>query len=255
MQPNVLTQNELKDFIFNGNKDLVTGHVVNVANLGEAPTSPSSGNSMSFEELKAFIEEPDLIWVNPPETLEHVYFPRETEQAIEGARPLEVILDEADTFIRSTVESVTDRIQAGDSTSVEEMTEGSSTISLVRLSNVTLPNGIFYMVDESGISPDVTPEDAALISELKQSVSETLVNYGDFAAETRSPYSLCAQLSSTLRRILNPEETRNGYTIDATHSFTYGANGSQTNGFSILVSVEIANDTDFHLIEFEIELN
>lgn len=255
MQPNVLTQNELKDFIFNGNKDLVTGHVVNIANLGEATSSPSPGNSMSFEELKAFIEEPDLIWVNPPETLEHVYFPRETEQAIEVARPLEVILDEADTFIRSTAESVTDRIQAGDSTSMEEMTEGSSTIPLVRFSHTTLPDGIFYMIDESGISPDITPEDAALISELKQSVSETLANYGDFAAETRSPYSLCAQLSSTLRRILNPEETRNGYTIDATHSFTYGANGSQTNGFSILVSVEIANDADFHLIEFEIELN
>lgn len=245
MQPNVLTQNELKDFIFNGNKDLVTGHVVNVTNLGEAPTSPSSGNNMSFEELKAFIEEPDLVWVNPPEPLEHIYFPRENR--IEGASPVEVFTDEA--------ECITNMIRAGDSTSMEEMTEGSSAISLVRLSNVTLPNGIFYMVDESGISPDVTPEDAALISELKQSVSETLVNYGDFAAETRSPYSLCAQLSSTLRRILNLEETRNGYTIDATHSFTYGANGSQTNGFSILVSVEIANDADFHLIEFEIELN
>lgn len=245
MQPNVLTQNELKDFIFNGNKDLVTGHVVNVTNFGEATSSPSPGNSMSFEELKAFIEEPDLIWVNPPEPLEHIYFPRENR--IEGASPVEVFTDEAECIINM--------IRAGDSTSMEEMTEGSSTISLVRLSNVTLPNGIFYMVDESGISPDVTPEDAALISELKQSVSETLVNYGDFAAETRSPYSLCAQLSSTLRRILNPEETRNGYTIDATHSFTYGANGSQTNGFSILVSVEIANDADFHLIEFEIELN
>lgn len=245
MQPNVLTQNELKDFIFNGNKDLVTGQVVNVANLGEAPTSPSSGNNMSFEELKAFIEEPGLVWVNPPEPLEHIYFPRENR--IEGASPVEVFTDEA--------ECITNMIRAGDSTSMEEMAEGSSTISLVRLRNVTLPNGIFYMVDESGISPDVTPEDAALISELKQSVSETLVNYGDFAAETRSPYSLCAQLSSTLRRILNPEETRNGYTIDATHSFTYGANGSQTNGFSILVSVEIANDADFNQIEFEIELN
>lgn len=245
MQPNVLTQNELKDFIFNGNKDLVTGQVVNVANLGEAPTSPSSGNNMSFEELKAFIEEPDLVWVNPPEPLEHIYFPRENR--IEGASPVEVFTDDA--------EHITDIIRAGDSTSMEEMTEGSSTIPLVRLSHTTLPDGIFYMVDESGISPDVTPEDAALISELKQSVSETLVNYGDFAAETRSPYSLCAQLSSTLRRILNPEETRNGYTIDATHSFTYGANGSQINGFSILVSVEIANDADLHLIEFEIELN
>lgn len=245
MQPNVLTQNELKDFIFNGNKDLVTGQVVNVANLGEAPTSPSSGKNMSFEELKAFIEEPDLVLVNPPEPLEHIYFPRENR--IEGASPVEVFTDEA--------EHIADLIRAGDSTSMEEMTEGSSTIPLVRLSHTTLPDGIFYMVDESGISPDVTPEDAALISELKQSVSETLVNYGDFAAETRSPYSLCAQLSSILRRILNPEETRNGYTIDATHSFTYGANGSQTNGFSILVSVEIANDADFHLIEFEIELN
>lgn len=245
MQPNVLTQNELKDFIFNGNKDLVTGQVVNVANLGEAQTSPSSGNNMSFEELKAFIEEPDLVLVNPPEPLEHIYFPRENR--IEGASPVEVFTDEA--------EHIADIIRAGDSTSMEEMTEGSSTIPLVRLSHTTLPDGIFYMVDESGISPDVTPEDAALISELKQSVSETLVNYGDFAAETRSPYSLCAQLSSILRRILNPEETRNGYTIDATHSFTYGANGSQTNGFSILVSVEIANDADFHLIEFEIELN
>lgn len=245
MQPNVLTQNELKDFIFNGNKDLATGHVVNVANLGEAPTSPSSGNNMSFEELKAFIEEPDLVWVNPPEPLEHIYFPRENR--IEGASPVEVFTDEA--------ECITNMIRAGDSTSMEEMTEGSSTIPLVRFSHTTLPDGIFYMIDESGISPDVTPEDVALISELKQSVSETLVNYGDFAAETRSPYSLCAQLSSTLRRILNPEETRNGYTIDATHSFTYGANGSQTNGFSILVSVEIANDADFHLIEFEIELN
>ena len=245
MQPNVLTQNELKDFIFNGNKDLVTGHVVNVANLGEAPTSPSSGNNMSFEELKAFIEEPDLVWVNHPEPLEHIYFPRENR--IEGASPVEVFTDEA--------ECITNMIRAGDSASMEEMTEGSSTIPLVRFSHTTLPDGIFYMTDESGISPDVTPEDAALISELKQSVSETLVNYGDFAAETRSPYSLCAQLSSTLRRILNPEETRNGYTIDATHSFTYGANGSQTNGFSILVSVEIANDADFHLIEFEIELN
>lgn len=245
MQPNVLTQNELKDFIFNGNKDLVTGHVVNVANLGEAPTSPSSGNNMSFEELKAFIEEPYLVLVNPPEPLEHIYFPRENR--IEGASPVEVFTDEA--------ECITNMIRAGDSTSMEEMTEGSSTIPLVRFSHTTLPDGIFYMIDESGISPDVTPEDAALISELKQSVSETLANYGDFAAETRSPYSLCAQLSSTLRRILNPEETRNGYTIDATHSFTYGANGSQTNGFSILVSVEIANDADFHLIEFEIELN
>lgn len=250
MQPNVLTQNELKDFIFNGNKDLVTGQVVNVTNLGEAPTSTSSGNNMSFEELKAFIshpEESELIWANPPEPLEHISVPRDIEQVIEGASPVEVFTDEA--------ECITNMIRAGDSTSMEEMTEGSSTIPLVRLSNVTLPNGIFYMVDESGISPDVTPEDAALISELKQSVLETLVNYGDFAAETRSPYSLCAQLSSTLRRILNPEETRNGYTIDATHSFTYGANGSQTNGFSILVSVEIANDADFHLIEFEIELN
>lgn len=245
MQPNVLTQNELKDFIFNGNKDLITGHVVNVANLGEAPTSPSSGNNMSFEELKAFIEEPDLVWVNPPEPLEHIYFPRENR--IEGASPVEVFIDESGY--------IADLIRAGDSTSMEEMTEGSSAIPLVRFSHTTLPDGIFYMVDESGISPDVTPEDAALISELKQSVSETLVNYGDFAAETRSPYSLCAQLSSILRRILNPEETRNGYTIDATHSFTYGANGSQTNGFSILVSVEIANDADFHLIEFEIELN
>lgn len=245
MQPNVLTQNELKDFIFNGNKDLVTGHVVNVANLGEAPTSPSSGNNMSFEELKAFIEEPDLVWVNPPEPLEHIYFPRENR--IEGASPVEVFTDEA--------ECIANMIRAGDSTSMEEMTEGSSTIPLVRFSHTTLPDGIFYMIDESGVSPDITPEDAALISELKQSVSETLANYGDFAAETRSPYSLCAQLSSTLRRILNPEETRNGYTIDTTHSFTYGANGSQTNGFSILVSVEIANDADFHLIEFEIELN
>lgn len=245
MQPNVLTQNELKDFIFNGNKDLVTGHVVNVTDLGEAPTSPSSSGNMSFEELKAFIEEPDLVWVNPPEPLEHIYFPRENR--IEGASPVEVFTDEA--------ECIANMISAGDSTSMEEMTEGSSTIPLVRLSHTTLPDGIFYMVDESGISPDVTPEDSALISELKQSVSETLVNYGDFAAETRSPYSLCAQLSSTLRRILNPGETRNGYTIDATHSFTYGANGSQTNGFSILVSVEIANDADFHLIEFEIELN
>lgn len=233
MQPNVLTQNELKDFIFNGNKDLVTDQVVNVTALGEAPTPHSSGSNMSFEELKAFIEEPNLVWVNPPK--------------IAGTRPTEVFIDE--------LEHTGDLIRAGDSPSMEEMAEGSSTISLVRLSNVTLPNGIFYMVDESGISPDVTPEDAALISELKQSVSETLVNYGDFAAETRSPYSLCAQLSSTLRRILNPEETRNGYTIDATHSFTYGANGSQTNGFSILVSVEIANDADFHLVEFEIELN
>lgn len=255
MQPNVLTQNELKDFIFNGNKDLVTGHVVNIANLGEATSSPSPGNSMSFEELKAFIEEPDLIWVNPPETLEHVYFLRETEQAIEVARPLEVILDEADTFIRSTAESVTDRIQAGDSTSMEEMAEESSTISLVRLSNVTLPNGIFYMVDESGISPDVTPEDAALISELKQSVSETLSNCSEHATETRSPYLLSAQLNTVLGRILNPEETQNGYTIDVTHSFTYQENGERTNGFSILISSEIANDTDFNLIEFEIELN
>lgn len=233
MQPNVLTQSELKDFIFNGNKDLVTGHVVNVANLGEAPTSPFSGNNMSFEELKAFIEEPDPVWVNHPE--------------IDGTRPTGVFIDES--------EHITDLIRAGDSASIEEMTEGSSTIPLVRFSHTTLPDGIFYMIDESGVSPDITPEDAALISELKQSVSETLANYGDFAAETRSPYSLCAQLSSTLRRILNPEETRNGYTIDATHSFTYGANGSQTNGFSILVSVEIANDADFHLIEFEIELN
>lgn len=233
MQPNVLTQNELKDFIFNGNKDLVTGHVVNVTDLGETSASPSPGNNMSFEELKAFIEEPDIVWVNPHE--------------IEGASPVEVFTDEA--------EHITDTIRAGDSTSMEEMTEGSSTIPLVRFSHTTLPDGIFYMIDESGVSPDITPEDAALISELKQSVSETLANYGDFAAETRSPYSLCAQLSSTLRRILNPEETRNGYTIDATHSFTYGANGSQTNGFSILVSVEIASDADFHLIEFEIELN
>lgn len=233
MQPNVLTQNELKDFIFNGNKDLVTGHVVNTANLGEIQTSPSASNNMSFEELKAFIGEPNLVWVNPPE--------------IVGTRPTEVFIDES--------EHIGDLIRAGDSTSMEEMTDGSSTIPLVRLSHTTLPDGIFYMIDESGVSPDITPEDAALISELKQSVSETLANYGDFAAETRSPYSLCAQLSSTLRRILNPEETRNGYTIDATHSFTYGANGSQTNGFSILVSVEIANDADFHLIEFEIELN
>lgn len=249
MQPNVLTQNELKDFIFNGNKDLVTGHVVNITNLGEISTPPSSGSNMSFEELKAFIEEPNLVLVNPPELSEHVYFQREImpEPEIGGVRPTEVFIDES--------EHIGDLIRAGDSTSMEEMTEGSSTIPLVRLSHTTLSDGIFYMVDESGISPDVTPEDAALISELKQSVSETLVNYGDFAAETRSPYSLCAQLSSTLRRILNPEETRNGYTIDATHSFTYGANGSQTNGFSILVSVEITNDTDFHLIEFEIELN
>lgn len=233
MQPNVLTQNELKDFIFNGNKDLVTGQVINVTDLGEIPASPSLSSNMSFEELKAFIEEPDLVWVNPPE--------------IAGTRPTEVFIDES--------EHIGDLIRAGDSTSMEEMTEGSSTIQLVRLSHTTLPDGIFYMVDESGISPDVTPEDAALISELKQSILETLSNCSEHATETRSPYLLSAQLSSTLRRILNPEETRNGYTIDATHSFTYGANGSQTNGFSILVSVEIANDADFHLIEFEIELN
>ena len=233
MQPNVLTQNELKDFIFNGNKDLVTGHVVNVANLGEAPTSPSSGNNMSFEELKAFIEEPDLVWVNPHE--------------IEGASPVEVFTDEA--------EHITDIIRAGDSTSMEEMTEGSSTIPLVRLSHTTLPDGIFYMVDESGISPDVTPEDAALISELKQSILETLSNCSEHATETRSPYLLSAQLNTVLGRVINPEETRNGYTIDVSHSFTYQENGERTNGFSILVSAEIANDTDFHLIEFEIELN
>ena len=233
MQPNVLTQNELKDFIFNGNKDLVTGHVVNVANLGEAPTSPSSGNNMSFEELKAFIEEPDLVWVNPHE--------------IEGASPVEVFTDEA--------EHITDIIRAGDSTSMEEMTEGSSTIPLVRLSHTTLPDGIFYMIDESGISPDVTPEDAALISELKQSILETLSNCSEHATETRSPYLLSAQLNTVLGRVINPEETRNGYTIDVSHSFTYQENGERTNGFSILVSAEIANDTDFHLIEFEIELN
>lgn len=245
MQPNVLTQNELKDFIFNGNKDLVTGHVVNVTNLGETTSSPSPGNSMSFEELKVFIEEPDLIWVNPPEPLEHIYFPRENR--IEGASPVEVFTDEA--------ECITNMIRAGDSTSMEEMTEGSSTISLVRLSNVTLPNGIFYMVDESGISPDVTPEDAALISELKQSILGTLSNCSEHATETRSPYLLSAQLNTVLGRVLNPEETRNGYTIDATHSFTYNVNGERTSGFSILVSAEITGDTDFHLIEFEIELN
>lgn len=249
MQPNVLTQNELKDFIFNGNKDLVTGHVVNVANLGEIPSSPSSSSNMSFEELKAFIEEPNLVWVNPPELSEHVYFPRETmpEPEIGGVRPTEVFIDES--------EHIGDLIRAGDSTSMKEMTDGSPTIPLVRLSHTTLPDGIFYMIDESGISPDVTPEDAALISELKQSVLETLSNCSEHATETRSPYLLSAQLNTVLGRILNPEETRNGYTIDATHSFTYGANGSQTNGFSILVSVEIANDADFHLIEFEIELN
>ena len=117
MQPNVLTQNELKYFIFNGNKDLVTGHVVNVANLGEAPTSPSSGNSMSFEELKAFIEEPDLVWVNPHEPLENISVPREIGQVIEGVSPVEVFTDEA--------EHITNMIRAGDSTSMEEMTEGS----------------------------------------------------------------------------------------------------------------------------------
>ena len=245
MQPNVLTQNELKDFIFNGNKDLVTGQVVNVTNLGEAPTSPSSGNNMSFEELKAFIEEPNLVWVNPPEPLEHIYFPRENR--IEGASSVEVFTDEA--------ECITNMIRAGDSTSMEEMTEGSSTIPLVRFSHTTLPDGIFYMIDESGISPDVTPEDVALISELKQSVLETLSNCSEHAAETRSPYLLSAQLNTVLGRVLNPEETQNGYTIDVTHSFTYQENGERTNGFSILVSAEIANDADFHLIEFEIELN
>ena len=238
MQPNVLTQNELKDFIFNGNQDLVTGQVVNVTDLGEAPTSPSSGNNMSFEELKAFIEEPDLVWVNPPEPL---------DQVIEGASPVEVFTDEA--------EHIANMIRAGDSTSMEEMTEGSSTIPLVRLSHTTLPDGIFYMVDESGISPDVTPEDSALISELKQSVLETLSNCSEHATETRSPYLLSAQLNTVLGRVLNPEETQNGYTIDVTHSFTYQENGERTNGFSILISAEIANDTDFHLVEFEIELN
>lgn len=233
MQPNVLTQNELKDFIFNGNKDLVTGQVVNVTNLGEAPTSPSSGNNMSFKELKAFIEEPDLVWVNTHE--------------IEGTSPVEIFTDEA--------EHITDRVQAGDSTSMEEMTEGSSTIPLVRLSHTTLPDGIFYMVDESGISPEITPEDSALISELKQSVLETLSNCSEHATETRSPYLLSAQLHTVLGRILNPEETRNGYTIDVSHSFTYNENGERTNCFSILVSAEITCDTDFHLIEFEIELN
>lgn len=233
MQPNVLTQNELKDFIFNGNKDLVTGHVVNVANLGEAPTTHSSGGNMSFEELKAFIEEPDQVWANPPE--------------IDGTRPTEVFIDES--------EHIGDLIRAGDSTSMEEMTEGSSTIPLVRLSHTTLPDGIFYMVDESGISPDVTPEDVVLITELKQSILETLSNCSEHATETRSPYLLSAQLNTVLWRILNPEETRNGYTIDVSHSFTYNVNGERTNGFSILVSAEITGDTDFHLIEFEIELN
>lgn len=233
MQPNVLTQNELKDFIFNGNKDLVTGHVVNVADLREAPTPPSSGNNMSFEELKAFIVEPNLVLVNPPE--------------IAGTRPTEVFIDES--------EHISDRIQAGDSTSMEEMTDGSSIVPLIRLSHTTLPDGIFYMVDESGISPDVTSEDAALISELKQSVLETLSNCSEHATETRSPYLLSAQLNTVLGRILNPEETRNGYTIDVSHSFTYNENGERTNGFSILVSAEITGDTDFHLIEFEIELN
>lgn len=233
MQPNVLTQNELKDFIFNGNKDLVTGQVVNVTDLREAPTSPSSGSNMSFEELKAFIEEPNLVWVNPTE--------------IVGTRPTEVFIDES--------EHIADLIRAGDSTSMEEMTDGSSTIPLVRLSHTTLPDGIFYMVDESGIGPDVTPEGAALISDLKQSVLETLSNCSEHATETRSPYLLSAQLNTVLGRILNPEETRNGYTIDVSHSFTYQENGERTNGFSILVSVEITGDTDFHLIEFEIELN
>ena len=111
------------------------------------------------------------------------------------------------------------------------------------------------MIDESGISPDVTPEDVALISELKQSVSETLSNCSEHATETRSPYLLSAQLNTVLGRILNPEETRSGYTIDVSHSFTYNENGERTNGFSILVSAEITGDTDFHLIEFEIELN
>ena len=250
MQPNVLTQNELKDFIFNGNKDLVTGHVVNVANLGEMPNSPSSSGNMSFEELKAFIshpEESELIWVNPPEPLEYISVPREIEQAIEGASPVEVFTDEA--------EHITNMIRAGDSTSMEEMTEGSSTIPLVRLSHTTLTDGIFYMVDESGISPDITPEDSALISELKQSVLETLSNCSEHSTETRSPYLLSAQLNTVLGRVLNPEETQNGYTIDVTHSFTYQENGERINGFSILISAEIANDTDFHLIEFEIELN
>lgn len=249
MQPNVLTQNELKDFIFNGNKDLVTGQVINITNLGEISTPPSSGSNMSFEELKAFIEEPNIVWVNPPELSEHVYFQRETmpEQEIEGVRPTEVFIDES--------EHIADLIRAGDSTSMEEMTEVSSTIPLVRLSHTTLPDGIFYMVDESGISPDVTPEDAALISELKQSVLETLSNCSEHATETRSPYLLSAQLNTVLGRILNPDETRNGYTIDVSHSFTYNENGERTNGFSILVSAEIANDADFHLIEFEIELN
>lgn len=233
MQPNVLTQNELKDFIFNGNKDLVTGQVVNVTALGEAPTPPSSGSNMSFEELKAFIEEPNLVWVNPPE--------------IAGTIPTEVFIDES--------EHIADLIRAENSTSMEEMTDGSSTIPLVRLSHTTLPDGIFYMVDESGISPDVTPEDTALISELKQSVLETLSNCSEHATETRSPYLLSAQLNTVLGRILNPEETRNGYTIDVSHSFTYNENGERTNGFSILVSAEITGDTDFHLIEFEIELN
>ena len=233
MQPNVLTQNELKDFIFNGNKDLVTGQVVNVTALGEAPTPPSSGSNMSFEELKAFIEEPNLVWVNHPE--------------IAGTMPVEVFTDEA--------ECITNMIRAGDSASMEEMTEGSSTIPLVRFSHTTLPDGIFYMIDESGISPDVTPEDVALISELKQSVLETLSNCSEHTTETRSPYLLSAQLNTVLGRILNPEETQNGYTIDVSHSFTYQEDGERTNGFSILVSAEIANDTDFHLIEFEIELN
>lgn len=233
MQPNVLTQNELKDFIFNGNKDLVTGQVVNVTALGEAPTPPSSGSNMSFEELKAFIEEPNLVWVNPPE--------------IAGTMPVEVFTDEA--------ECITNMIRAGDSASMEEMTEGSSTIPLVRFSHTTLPDGIFYMIDESGISPDVTLEDVALISELKQSVLETLSNCSEHTTETRSPYLLSAQLNTVLGRILNPEETQNGYTIDVSHSFTYQEDGERTNGFSILVSAEIANDTDFHLIEFEIELN
>lgn len=249
MQPNVLTQNELKDFIFNGNKDLVTGQVVNVTALGEASTTASSGSNMSFEELKAFIEEPNLVWVNPPELSEHVYFQRETmpELEIGGVRPTEVFIDES--------EHIADLIRAGDSTSMEEMTDGSSTIPLVRFSHTTLPDGIFYMVDESGISPDVTPEDAALISELKQSILETLSNCSEHATETRSPYLLSAQLNTVLGRILNPEETRNGYTIDVSHSFTYNENGERTNGFSILVSAEITGDIDFHLIEFEIELN
>ena len=245
MQPNVLTQNELKDFIFNGNKDLVTGQVVNVTALVEIPTSPSSSSNMSFEELKAFIEEPDLVWVNPPEPLEHIYFPQENR--IEGVSTVEVFTDEA--------EHITDTISAGDSESMEEMTDGSSTISLVRLSHTTLPDGIFYMIDESGISQEVTPEDSALISELKQSILETLSNCGEHATETRSPYLLSAQLNTVLGRILDPEQTRNGYTIDVSHSFTYQENGERTNGFSILVSVEITGDTDFHLIEFEIELN